>query len=453
MTGLAQTPLASRPRAWATRGLILTLALLLSAPPPSSALPLGFGGGDTPEVAACAAERAPIIERKRQYDALRRSQIASALGQGLKKGAMFFAGAMLSHYGLGGGSNNSDSGSGGGGIAGLLSPDTLGQAANLPIPGVTLAANGAAFGRPPSGNDTRAIAAVAVVIAIAGTVEAYVRLKEAAANGDSIVLAQSIDDDAGLQVGVSRSIDSEEQALVACRQKQVTDLNQHLASARNDSDRRSLTRQRSRVQGAVQQDVDLTGGLVDQQATLAKTFTQGRAMAENRSEADILGGQAPAYEQTASTTPLQLPPPEANSTSVTPVSNPAPAPTGYVTARAAAVRASPSTKAKRVKIIEAGVTLQPLQDPVGAEWLAFDMGGGTPGYVRMADLTAPKGPHLAPPSNIREHNQAVIAARDDGPKRLKTLLTDIQARRRGHIDALFARLSRLPEWLGQITLG
>ena len=51
------------------------------------------------------------------------------------------------------------------------------------------------------------------------------------------------------------------------------------------------------------------------------------------------------------------------------------------------------------------------------------------GYVRTASLvksTAPAGPRLAPPSNIREHNRAVLTARDQGPNRLKTLLTDVQ---------------------------
>src|SRR5580693_5176416 len=87
-----------RRKAMAT-GLVLALAASAGGPVTQAALP-GFGGNDKND--ACAAERAPILERKRQYDALRRSQIASAVGEGVKKGAMFFAGAMLNKYGLGG---------------------------------------------------------------------------------------------------------------------------------------------------------------------------------------------------------------------------------------------------------------------------------------------------------------------------------------------------------------
>ena len=438
----------------ATRRIALALALVatVSAPMPSVALP-GLGGGYDKND-ACAAERAPILERKKQYDALRRSQIASALGEGLKKGATFFAGAMLNKYGSSipgipgfGGGNATPAAAPGGGIPGfggmgaLLSGNNLAAASHLQIPGVTLAANGGAL-VGGAGGDTRAIAAIAVVVAIAGTVEAYVQLKAAAANGDRIRLSQSIDDDAGLQIGVSRSIDAEEQALAACRARQVADLHAHLASASNDSDRRGLSRQRTGIEGAIKQDVDLTGGVVGQQVTLAKTFTQGRAMSESRSEADVLGGQAPAYEDKASTTPLQLPAAAVNPNTVTAVSNappPPPAAPSYTAARATTVRASPSAKAKTVKTLAAGTQVQAVKDPAGAAWITLDLGGGDQGYARAADLTRIKGPTLAAPNNIREHNKAVLAAKNDGPDRLKTLLTDVQARRAGrHLLAAVA---------------
>jgi len=443
-------------------GLALALAATVGGSVPSLAMPSlpGFGGGNDKND-ACAAERAPILERKRQYDALRRSQIASAVGEGLMKGAVFFAGAMLNKYGIGGGGSGggvpgmpSIPGFGGGaaatpasapatgipgfgGMGALLSGSNLAAASRLQIPGVTLAANGSALAGG-AGDDTRAIAAIAVVVAIAGTVEAYVQLKAAAANGDRIRLSQSIDDDAGLQVGVSRSIDAEEQALADCRARQVAALRTHLAGASNDSDRRALSHQRTGLEGAIKQDVDLTGGVVGQQASLAKTFTQGRAMSESRSEADVLGGQAPAYEDKASTTPLQLPAAAVNPGTVTQVSNTgaaAPAPVkplpSYTTAHATPVRAAPGSKAKLVKSLPAGATVQAAKDPEGASWITLDLGGGSQGYVRAAELTRVKGPQLAPPSNIREHNKAVLAARSDGPDRLKTLLTDVQAHRGG----------------------
>ena len=435
-------------------GLALALAASVAGPMSSTAMPglPGFGGGNDKND-ACAAERAPILERKKQYDALRRSQIASAVGEGLKKGAVFFAGAMLNKYGIGGGGGGGGfpgiPGLGGGGtpattpaagVAGfggmgaLLSGNSLAEASRLQIPGVTLSPTGGALAGGVGG-DTRAIAAVAVVVAIAGTVEAYVQLKAAAANGDRYRLAQSIDDDAGLQVGVSRAIDVEEKALADCRARQAADLRTHLASASNDTDRHALVRQRTGLEGSLKQDVDLTGGVVGQQASLAKTFTQGRAMSESRSEADVLGGQAPAYADKASTTALQLPAAAVNPNTVTAVSNkatPAAAPApSYTTNRAATVRAGPGAKAKALKTLPAGTKVQAVKDPAGADWVTLDLGAGSQGYVRAADLTRVKGPQLAAPNNIREHNKEVLAARADGPDRLKTLLTDVQARRGG----------------------
>jgi len=299
---------------------------------------------------------------------------------------------------------------------------------------VTLSATGGALPGGLGGN-TRAIAAVAVVVAIAGTVEAYVQLKAAAANGDRFRLAESIDDDAGLQVGVSRAIDAEEQALDACRARQVADLHAHLASASNDSDRRALSRQRTGIEGAIKQDVDLTGGVVGQQATLAKTFTQGRAMSESKSESDVLGGQAPAYIDKASTTPLQLPAAAVNPNTVTAVSNSSAAATrlpSYKTNRSVTVHAGAGLKTAAVKTLPAGTSVQAAQEPAGA-WVMLDLGEGATGYVRTADLTRVKTPQLAAPNNIREHNRAVLTARNDGPDRLKTLLTDVQAHRAPHV--------------------
>jgi hypothetical protein len=395
----------------------------------------GFGGGGDKAADACAAERAPILERQKQYEAVKRSRLSKAIGAGLQKGAMFFAGQMMNHYmpsipGLGGG--NSGGGANVGGVSiggagiGLLSPANLGEAGKLEIPGVTTAAGAGGFGSGNLGtNDTRAIAAMAVVVAIVGTVEAYVQLKEQEANGDSILLANSIDGDAQRQVDVNKAIAAEEAALSACRAKQVADYKARLSGASNSEDRHSLARDKSSLQTAIKKDVDLTGGVVDQQAGLAKTYTQGRAMSEGKSEADVLGGQAPAYAPSASTAALKLPP-AADGKAMKPAAPPPP-PT-WVTTKAVTLRAAPRLKAPALESLAAGAQVDVPDDPKApAGWSVVKFGGKT-GYVHTADLvkTVPTGPVLAPPSNIREHNRAVLVARDQGPDRLKTLLTDVQ---------------------------
>lgn len=378
------------------------------------------GGKVSSDAAVCAAERAPILERKRQYDQLRRTRIAKAAGEGLKKGAAFFAGAMLSRYGLPGISTGGGSGANvtvGAGIGGLLGGAMLSEAGSLSIPGVTIGAAGGALGG--MGADAKAIAAVSVVVAIAGTVEAYVRLKQQEAGGDRIRMARSIDGDAGLQIDVSRAIAAEYAALSACLERQITDLNAHLASAANDQDRRSATQRRAQLTRAIQTDMALTGDVVGQQATLAKTFTQGRAMTEGKSEAEILGGQAPAYAEHADSARLDLPPMEGD---------PGPAPPPqlvYVTTRPTVARAEPDPRARTLAQLARGQELE-AREATRGDWTAVTVGQGV-GYVRAADLARQAAPQLTAPSNIREHNRAVIQARDQGPNRLRTLLSTMQA--------------------------
>jgi hypothetical protein len=414
-------------------GLAASLALQLSGGPGAIALPLG---GGPRQADPCAAERAPIVERQKQYEAVRRSHIGQALGAGIKKGAMFFGAQMLNRYipGLANGTVAQG--------LGLLSPSSLDEAGKLEIPGVTTPAGAGVFGRANlGGGDTRSIAAVAVVVAIVGTVDAYVQLKEQEAGGDARRLATSIDDDAARQIAVNQAIASEEAALSACRAREVADYQSRLSGASNADDRRAVARDRTALQGSIKKDVDLTGGVVDQQAGLAKTYTQGRAMAEGKSEADVLGGQAPAYETVASTTPLELPPPASGAAPITPVAEPPPPPPPapvWTAARAVVVHAGASLKSAAVAHLAAGAHVD-VQEEVKAPagWTAVEA-GGKQGYVRTASLAktvppaAPAAPTLAPPSNIREHNRAVIAARDEGPNRLKSLLTDVEAKRAGH---------------------
>jgi hypothetical protein len=406
-------------------GLVAALILQMQNPAGSAGLVGGRGGAVDP----CAAERAPILERQKQYEAVKRSKLGAALGAGLKKGAVFFAGQMMNRYlpTLGG----TPAGSVGGiGILTMLNPANLAEAGKLNIPGVTTPAGTGAFGTAIGGSgDTRALAAMAVVVAVIGTVEAYVQLKQQEAAGDNMRLATSIDEDAGRQVEVNHAIAAEEAALSACRARQAADYKGRLSVASNADDRRTLARDKTALQTSLKQDVDLTGGVVDQQAGLAKTYTQGRAMAEGKSEADVLGGQAPAYAATASTAPLKLPPPPAGKPVQPAAPPPPPPPPTWNVVQAATLRAAPSAKGKAVASLDAGAQIVVAAD-------AKDVAGWTPvtaagkaGYVRTANLkkTVPTGPTLAPPSNIREHNRAVLAARDEGPNRLKTLLTDVQA--------------------------
>jgi uncharacterized protein YgiM (DUF1202 family) len=404
-------------------GLVAALVLEMQSPAVGTGL-VGGGGG---QIDPCAAERAPILERQKQYEAVRRSKLSAALGAGLKKGAMFFAGQMVNRYlpTLGGTAPAT-----GIPVLTLLNPANLAEAGKLEIPGVTTPAGAGAFGGAIAGSsDTRAMAAMAVVVAIVGTVEAYVQLKEQEAAGDTIRLATSIDEDAGRQIEVNHAIAAEEAALSACRTRQAADYKGRLSAASNADDRHALARDKTALQASIKKDVDLTGGVVDQQAGLAKTYTQGRAMAEGKSEADVLGGQAPAYAAAASTTPLKLPPPP-NGKPVQPTAPPPPLPSPtWNTTQAATLRAAPNTKARVVANVDAGARVEVAADAQdNAGWTPVTVAGKA-GYLRTSGLkkTTPTGPTLAAPSNIREHNRAVLAARDEGPNRLKTLLTDVQA--------------------------
>ena len=429
------------------RGVVLAAgAVAVLAGQMQNVAALGLpGGGGSQKADACAAERAPIIERQKQYQAIHHSHLGAALTAGLKVGATFAAGQMLGHYLPGMPFGHGGGGGGGSGFS-FFNPANLSEAGSLNIPGVTTAAGGGVFGGGNLGSgDVRAMAAMAVIVAVVSTVEAYAQLKEEEAGGDNIRLATSIDDDARRQVDVSRAIASEEAALDACRARQVSDYKVKLSSASNDQDRHAVARDRTALAGAIKSDVDLTGAVVDQQASLAKTYTQSRAMSENKSEADVLGGQAPAYAATASTTPLKLPPPKGAAPSTTtaakagaplkrgggtlaPTLAPSPPPT-WTTARALTVRSMADTTSRSVGSVAGGAPVEVVDNSGAPAGWSMIRAAKVSGYVRTASLVksaAPAGPRLAPPSNIREHNRAVLTARDQGPNRLKTLLTDVQ---------------------------
>ncbi|MDZ4375584.1 MAG: hypothetical protein U1C74_29745, partial [Phenylobacterium sp.] len=287
-------------------------------------------GGRDAILNACDTQRAPLVRLDKEYDDLKRSRMSAAVGEGLKTGAMVLAKGVMSGQiggratgggfgGLAGGFGNMGSimGAVGGmamqsaaqqqtGVAApapnagmMFGPDLLSGAMGLNVPGISNVGLG-------GGDNTKAYAALAVLVAIVATADAYAKLKEQEAGGDLKKASFNIDQDAGRQLTVSREIANNGQALVECRATQLNDINVRLASASTDKDRRAIRRERTDLIGALKKDIDVTGSVVDQHTGMAKTFTQGRAMTDNSSEAAVLGAQTPAYAVAASTAPLSM---------------------------------------------------------------------------------------------------------------------------------------------------
>lgn len=422
---------------------------------------------------ACATEREGLIKLDHEYGELKRSKTSAALGQGLKQGAAVLAKGVMSGgipgMGRGGGGGFGGALGGIGGIMGavgsmaaqqqaqsgnpqaastsasLFGPDMLSGAMGLNVPGI-------------GGGDMKGYAALAVLVAIVATAEAYAQLKEQEAGGDLRKASFNIDQDAAKQLTVARQIANDGNALVDCRTRQIADVNTRFASAANDKDRKAVRRERTELLGALKKDVDLTGGVVEQHTGMAKTFTQGRAMTDGASEFDVLGGQAPAYATAASVTRMSMPksgaaPAGGGEAQV--AAAPAPAAGPLVAVRASVVRSAPVASAEVLMNLPVGREVRPKSAKADGGWWEIDV-AGSPGYVRAADLgppgsapapvqTAAKGksarpaasakappppPAPAGPTNIRAYNQQVIAARDTGKGRLSSLMTDIQTSQR-----------------------
>jgi hypothetical protein len=350
----------------------------------------------------------------------------------------------------------------------MFGQDMLSGAMGLNVPGVS------GYGGFGGGDNMKAYAALAVLVAIVATADAYAKLKEQEAGGDLKKASFNIDQDAGRQLAVSRQIADSGAALVECRSAQLSDINNRLATASNDKDRKAIKRERTELTSALKKDIDLTGGVVDQHTTMAKTFTQGRAMTDGTSEAEVLGNQAPAYATAPSVTKLSMPKgggagPQGQGQAAAPAA--AAPPAALVTIKAAVVRSAPVASAAPVKSLPVGSSLQAKTGAADGGWWEVEVDGQT-GYVRAAEVGPPgsapaaaapvqvaakgggkgkggppaKAPPPAPapvgPSNIRAYNQSVIAARDNGKGRLSTLMTDIQAAQRKE-SVFYAWLSNL----------
>ncbi|RAK67275.1 hypothetical protein DJ019_04925 [Phenylobacterium kunshanense] len=440
---------------------------------------------------ACAAERAPLVKLDKEYDDLKRSKMSKAIGEGLKSGAMVLAkGVASGNIGLPGGRGGGFGGMGGmgslmgavGGLAmqsaaqqqtggaapapsGLMfGPDMLAGASGLYVPGVT------SYGGFGGGDNGKAYAALAVLVAIVATADAYAKLKEEEAGGDLRKASHNIDQDAGRQLEVARQISDSGNALVECRSRQLNDINTRLASASNDKDRKAIRRERTELISDLKKDIDVTGSVVEQHTGMAKTFTQGRAMTDGASEADVLGGQAPAYAAAPEVTRLSMPKGAASSGGAPQqASAPAAAPAALVTTRVAVLRSGPVASAAPVRNLPVGTALQAKTANAEGGWWEVDVEGET-GYVRAAEVgppgsapaapvqtaaagkgrgkgpppkaaaAAPAPPAVAGPTNIRAYNRQVIVARDEGKGRLGALMTDIQAAQRRD-NVFYAMLS------------
>ena len=439
---------------------------------------------------ACSTEREGLIKLDREYGELKRSKTGAALGQGLKQGAAVLAKGMMSGGipGMGRGGGGGGFGGALGGIGGMMGavssmaaqqqaqsgnpqaasataslfgPDMLSGAMGLNVPGI-------------GGGDMKGYAALAVLVAIVATAEAYAQLKEQEAGGDLRKASFNIDQDAAKQLTVARQIANDGNALVDCRTRQITDINTRFASAANDKDRKAVRRERTELLGALKKDVDLTGGVVEQHTGMTKTFTQGRAMTDGSSEFDVLGGQTPAYATAASVTRMSMPKagaaPAAGGQTQAAAPAPEPAAGPLVAVRASVVRSAPVASAEVLMNLPVGREVRPKSAKADGGWWEIDV-AGSPGYVRAADLGPPgsapapvqtaargKGGRAAPavkapppppvpagPTNIRAYNQQVIAARDTGKGRLSSLMTDIQTSQRR--DSVFY------VWLGRLTQG
>lgn len=488
------------------RAAVSVLALLSLTAQPALAQ-FGGGGKNDPTRNACQTERAPLVKLDTEYKELKRSKMSAAIGEGLKQGATVIAkGVMNGNIPLPGGSGGGFGGLGGalggmsglvGAAAGLASQPRAGQ------PAAAAPSSGMLFGQDllsgslglqvpgvsnmgfSGGDNVKAYAALAVLVAIVATAEAYAQLKEQEAGGDLKKASFNIDQDAGRQLTVAREIADSGSALVDCRSRQLNDINTRLASASNDKDRRAIRKERTDFTSALKKDIDLTGGVVDQHTGMAKTFTQGRAMTDGSSEADVLGGQAPAYAPAAATTRLSMPAKgaaPAGAPAQQQAAAPAAAPPTLVALKTTAARAAPVSSADVVMNIPPGRELKAKAAQADGGWWEIDLAGQS-AYIRAADLGPPgsapievaqaapaakgkagppaKGaaakapvktaaaaappapPVVQGPTNIRAYNQTVIAARDNGKGRLSALMTDIQTsqRRESVLYALLARFN------------
>jgi hypothetical protein len=301
-------------------------------------------------------------------------------------------------------------------------------------------------GQPVNDNSARTLLAISMVAAIGGSTDVYIKIKQQQYNNDPGRISQSTDGDAASQIPVATASAAQLKVLADCREKQVADYKDKLAGA-SDKDKKQLLRDQTGLKSAVAADADLSTDLMTQQQTVARVLTQGRAMADGKSETDVLSSQAAAYGQ-PSTQVWNLPPLETAAGSA-PLPPTTPKVT-LVTIRATAIRATPDPRGAVVMRLAAGHTLTPSHHAsADVAWWEIDVAGSL-AYVYGADLAAPgsvqvaaataaprgkgrgKGGAPAPPpgpppaSNIRSLNSEVLTVKAGGADRLRALADSIQ---------------------------
>ena len=377
-------------RTGARAGLILLAMTLLQSEPPSATAGLfdRFNSAPTPALNYCAVERAPLVAIDRQYSDAEHSRIYKAIGAG-----------VLTMYG------------------GLLTQVLT-----------------RAVGSGGKTNITNQQVTFAVLAGIAASVGTYLKLKEQAGVQDRRALAIAVDTDAAQQLGAGRDTAQEAATLSACRQRQLAEFEQHATTPGAATATATPTGDKAQIIDAIRTDIALTDRVVGRQAALARTFTEARAMAEGQPESRVLGAQTAAFPLTADAQTPLLPSNSPFATQPPPVAS-AEAPKAALTVlRPTSVRAAPLTKATVIETVTSEQELTPWTGPAAppkAGWTAVDA-NGQPGYVRSVYLTSSRSVTTAstgglpPAQNVRAYNKVVLEARDDGPDRMRNMLTSFQ---------------------------
>ncbi len=444
---------------------------LLATQSQALTVPTLLSGETETALAVCATERQPLAELQQEYAGVRRAPLTNALTTTAKAGLMLFLASnpLLSMAAAAA----KRTGGPGGQPQGPNNPNDpnnqmLSEALSLRIPGVdpppgaSDQQSGGRIGQltrlvqpgqPVNDNTPRTLLAISMVAAISGSTDVYIKIKQQQYRSDAQRISQSIDSDASSQTPVGEQSATALKALADCREKQVADYEGKLATA-TAKDKKQLLRSQQGLKAALTADLDLSNDLAVQQATVARVLTQGRAMADGKSELEVLGPQAAAYG-VASPQVWTMPPLE-TAAGVAAAPPPPPPKTTLVTLRATALRAVPDPKGAVVMRLAAAHTITPTRRAAAdTSWWEVELAGAV-AYVLDADLAPPNSPLVLaaaqaaaskgkgrgkgaalpapaapagppPASNIRALNSHVILVKDGAAGRLKAMIDSLES--------------------------